>query len=269
MENTNYVTILNEEFEIRRSINPQYSLRAYARDLTLSPSTLSEVLRGKHHLSTRSAEKVVEKLRLSDSRKLHFLETVALNEAKDPELKKELAHRIKNRIKKETQKLPLDIFKVVSDWQHFAIIELMGHKDFKSDYEWVAELLNLDVQEVEASVQRLVKIGALNIINAQWQRSDEFDSIFVGNDIPSQAIRKFHKQVLMQIAQQFELPLETREYSTTLFSLTQDEFKKVKKLIKNFEKQVIDLVGEGPKDDLYAMGIQLVPLTQDIGRGDQ
>ena len=57
-----YRLLLKSELASRTNQNPNYSLRAFARDLDLAPSRLSEVLNGKQGLSTQAAEKIAKTL---------------------------------------------------------------------------------------------------------------------------------------------------------------------------------------------------------------
>lgn len=59
-----YQAALKYEFEQRQKRNPMYSLRAYARDLDLSPSHLSKVLSNKSGLSTHRAMVVAKNMGL-------------------------------------------------------------------------------------------------------------------------------------------------------------------------------------------------------------
>ena len=70
-------SILEWELQRRRSHNSRYSLRAFARDLRLSPSYLSEVLAGKHHLSKARAEDLVGQLRFDTTLRQRFCELAA------------------------------------------------------------------------------------------------------------------------------------------------------------------------------------------------
>ena len=49
------VQILNEKFKERVQANSAYSLRSFARDLKVSPSTLSEIFNQKKGLSQKLA----------------------------------------------------------------------------------------------------------------------------------------------------------------------------------------------------------------------
>lgn len=55
-------SILTSEFERRRIRNNRYSLRAYARDLEMSPSRLSEFLAAKANPRPSTALRILEKL---------------------------------------------------------------------------------------------------------------------------------------------------------------------------------------------------------------
>ena len=57
-----YRTTLLDELTRRKNKNPSYSLRAYARDLGISSTSLSDVLSAKRNLSRKNALKVAEKL---------------------------------------------------------------------------------------------------------------------------------------------------------------------------------------------------------------
>lgn len=61
-----YQAALKYEFEQRQKRNPMYSLRAYARDLDLSPSHLSKVLANKSGLSTHRAMIVARNMGLQN-----------------------------------------------------------------------------------------------------------------------------------------------------------------------------------------------------------
>ena len=57
-----YQDFLLEEFRARRTRNSNYSLRAFARDLDMPASKLSQNLRGLCGISVAKAEKIARKL---------------------------------------------------------------------------------------------------------------------------------------------------------------------------------------------------------------
>lgn len=60
-----YQAFLKDGFKRRVNMNPRFSLRAYAKQLGLSPSKLSEILTGKKGLSPERAEDVCDRLKLT------------------------------------------------------------------------------------------------------------------------------------------------------------------------------------------------------------
>lgn len=61
-----YKEIIRQELNARKTRDPNYSLRSFAKDMELSPSSLSEMFSGKHHLSIRTFEKIAGKLNLGE-----------------------------------------------------------------------------------------------------------------------------------------------------------------------------------------------------------
>jgi hypothetical protein len=56
-------TILQNELERRRRVNPRYSLRAFARSVNLEHSTLSQLLRGKRAMTWKSIRQIAGTMR--------------------------------------------------------------------------------------------------------------------------------------------------------------------------------------------------------------
>lgn len=71
-----YRRIVKEELERRRSHNPSYSLRAFARDLELAPSRVSRVINGKEGFSRKSAEKTARLMGLGPEQIQNFCQLV-------------------------------------------------------------------------------------------------------------------------------------------------------------------------------------------------
>ena len=67
---------IQRAFDERRQRNPKYSLRAFARDLSVSVQTLSQILKGHLGLSLSNAQSFAEKLNFSEADKRVFLALV-------------------------------------------------------------------------------------------------------------------------------------------------------------------------------------------------
>lgn len=76
--------ILRSELNRRMRQNPYYSLRAFARDLKVVPSRISEILSGKQGLSPKCAQKIAKLLRMSEEEASHFIDLVTASHARSP-----------------------------------------------------------------------------------------------------------------------------------------------------------------------------------------
>ena len=78
-------------------------------------------------------------------------------------------------------------------WYHLAILSLTKVRGAKSDPRWIARRLGITVNEASQAVARLVNLGLLQTRPQFLQIGNPFE---VYSDIPSAAIRKYHKQIL-------------------------------------------------------------------------
>ncbi len=68
-----YRQLLVSEFEKRKTRNPRYSLRAFARTLNLDNGFLSKLLSGKTMLSIDLADQLTKRLQLSKEERSEFI----------------------------------------------------------------------------------------------------------------------------------------------------------------------------------------------------
>lgn len=93
-----YISILQNEFKLRRQTNLFYSLRDFATDLMLDPIHLSRILRNKKGLSRKKAEVIARKLNLPFSERKKFLMLVSAASARS-EFERNLAkYGLKNAL---------------------------------------------------------------------------------------------------------------------------------------------------------------------------
>lgn len=71
------------EYTLRRTRNPSYSLRAFARDIGIGSGRLSELLSGKRRFTPRSIERISRALKLSQE---EFEDLVEALEETDPNI---------------------------------------------------------------------------------------------------------------------------------------------------------------------------------------
>lgn len=73
---TGILALLRREFEVRRARNQKYSLRAFARFLTISAATLSNIMTEKREVSPQMALLITGKLARSRQERLRLIEGI-------------------------------------------------------------------------------------------------------------------------------------------------------------------------------------------------
>jgi uncharacterized protein (TIGR02147 family) len=229
-------------FLARRKRNQRYSLRSFSRDLGVNVTTLSEVLSGKRTLSKLNAKKIAETISFSEVHKQNLLA---------------------NKNDKEKQRwiqIANDEFQMLSEWHHLACLNLAKLPRAKSDPRWIADRLGISLEEAKDAVACLTRLGYLSTSCEKLTRIK--GSITTQNDIPSAAIRKYHKQNLFNAADAIDrYDTFQRDVSSITVPIDTKVLPEAKKLIQEFKQQMDDLLKQGNHNAVYTCAIQLFPIT--------
>ncbi len=256
-----YQDILQSSFEQRRSANLSYSLRAFSRDIGISPGSLSEILNGNQGLSLAKAEIIAKKLGLSETEKDYFLNLIESKHARGEARRKAAALKLTKYKTNQHQILDLDAIKIISDWYHFAILELTHLKIFKPNIKWVARALAISEKEAEEAVIRLEKMGLLKIETKKWVDTQTF--LATTDGVPSSSIRNLHLQMIQkaQLAVMNQ-NVEERDSTAIIFSMNKNSLPLARKILKEARRKLSSLAGQDQdKDSVYCLSLNLFNLT--------
>jgi uncharacterized protein (TIGR02147 family) len=262
-----YQHILLSEFESRKIRNSSYSLRAYARDLDLAAPKLSEILRGKCGLSEKSAQLIAKKLNLSIDETQLFINLVNAKHARSHVLKKKAAQKLSTiNSYASYSEISLETFKIIADWQHFAILELTEVCGFQSSTAWIAQRLNISFKTADEAIMRLIDFGLLKKNElGSWVQTHK--SLATPSGIPSSEIKKHHRQVLAKAEESLiNDPVSERDFSTMTMALPKAAYSEIQNEIKNFRRMLAaKYLKTNNKERLYSLAIQLFPLDKKKG----
>lgn len=251
-----YRLYLSEAFQTRRARNPNYSLRAFARDLGLAVSTLAEVQKGKYGLSPSRALEVAAKLNLSKHQSEHFADLIAAQFARTEEQRQMAQAAVEKRIANFVQEVSLDSFKVISEWHHMAFLELMDLEKHHLDKSRYAKKLGVEEKVIEDSLERMARLGLIELTETSVKPTSHFTS--VNNNYNSEAIRSFHKQIIEKALYAIERQdNDKREVSSTLFSVKREDFPAARKALLDFRREFASRFGTTENaDDICSLNIQ-------------
>ncbi len=257
-----YQKILNEEFEMRLNRNSAYSLRAFARDLGISHSSLSRVLTGEQGLSAEKTALIAKKLNFSQQESTRFKSLVLAACARSPQAREWARLKLKETDTSEAQ-VSLEYFRAISDWWHFAIIELTQVKDFQSDPKWISERLQIPLADTKEAIARLLKLELMEISpTGKLLKNVEFRATPSGT--PDRSIKMNHQQILKKAeAALFEQSAEERDFSNITFAMNTETLAWAQKELKKFRRALTRrLAADQNKDRLYSLAIQLFALDK-------
>lgn len=260
-------TLLHNYFEQRVARNPGYSLRAFARDLKISPSRLSDVLKGHYGLSRLAAEHIVERLRLSREDASYFCNLVESVHSRSKMRRQIALQGVEDYERKKSEnQLDLDTFKIISDWYHFAIVELTYLEEFSEDPAWIAKTLKITEEAASAAVQRLFKIGLIKRNNGRIQARE--GSTFVGKDVPSDAIKAYHSQILHRALEAiYSQSVDERELSSSVVAIDSERINEAKEAIRRFNSDFIKkFCSRFRQDQVYCLSMQFFELSVGLRR---
>lgn len=125
-EYIDYRLLLNNDFLARTSCNHGYSMRAYARDLSLSPSFVSDLLHGKRELSQQTSRDVFAKLGFQLEELDYLEDLVRLKQNNDPIEHQNILQAVHRRHKAATRMDDANKDLIMKSVDHFLMHGLVG-----------------------------------------------------------------------------------------------------------------------------------------------
>ncbi|MFK8137221.1 MAG: TIGR02147 family protein [Bdellovibrionales bacterium] len=251
MENTNeeFRVYLQDQLIDRTKRNPKFSIRAFSRQLDIEPSSLSQIIHGKRKLTNNMCLRLRKKLGLTDSEFKSIMNKNPRNES--------------------IKRIQLETFKIISDWYHFAILELTHLDSFKGDISWISSVLGISRGVTQVAVDRLCRVGYLEISKETGLWKDSLgDASNTGNEFTEIALIRLQKQILEKAIDALEeTNYEDRVQSAMTMAFPKKLLPQSKKKILNFINELNqDALDHGSYDEVYHLGVSLYPVSKINGR---
>lgn len=252
-QSQNFRLWLQNELTTRCKKNPSYSLRSFAKVLDIDPSSLSQILSGKRNYSAKVIKKFCSKLAVSPDVEHGF----CLSVQRQINQEEALASYEDNYYQIQT-----DIFSIISDWYHYAILELTFVNGFKDDPRWIANKLGITVTEAKIAIERLLRFDLLVEKNGQLIKSENF--LTNGSEgVTSAALKKLQKHVLEKALKSIDdTPQEEKDITSMTMAIDESKILEAKELIKDFRRKLCGFLEDGKQTKVYNLGIQLFPISK-------
>lgn len=232
--------LLERELMRRIAKNPRYSLRAFAKTLGVSHTALSLAMAGKRspskNLLTRFANTLGmppdEKARLVDSTKRSNKQT-------------------------EFNRIDLDIFAVIADWHHYAVLSLLELPGAQFEHKWIARRISIAPMRARAIMDRLLRLRLVGECNGVIKQTTA--PLKVENSVSTSATRKFHQSLLSRALESLENdPVEKRDFSSMTFAMDEAHIPYAKERIRAFRRKLVaDLEQKSTPNQVYNLTVQI------------
>lgn len=240
--------LLIDELEKRRKKNPAYSLRAFARDLGISKTSLSDVINSRRKFSQQNIRILGERFNLSDTHMTDLSSDIPSDDT-------------------ERDVIGTDELSFIEDWHFLAILNLGKIKGAKCDASWVSERLGIPVEVAQASLDVLLKQELIENNDGYLLRKSK--PLTTALDIPSASIVEHHQQSINKsLAALEDVEVECRDYTAVTYAFDLSKMQEAKKCILDFHRRLGKLVETDEAKEVYRLNIHLFPLTKIISKED-
>lgn len=227
---------LQAEFARRMRANERYSMRSFASYLEIDSSSLSRILAGKKQVSQSKMESLCKKLGL--------------------------ACPTEKNVSAEFNSIDLDSFTIISDWYHYAILDLALLKSFKPDPQWIARKLNIQPYEAMSAVERLKRVGMLKVENGKLVKSEAFYTNY-SEGVTSAALKEYQRQIIKKALHAVDhCPPERKDITSITIAADSKKIQLAKERIKEFRRELCAFLEDGDKDSVFHLALQLYPVTE-------
>ncbi|MCM2280167.1 MAG: TIGR02147 family protein, partial [Oligoflexia bacterium] len=270
-----YRAFLGDYYAYRKATRQGFSYRLFAKRAGLkSPNYLQLVIQKKRSLTEPTAGRVAAAIGLKGPERDYFVALVRRENASTPDaspqerVEAEKTHLIATR-KLITRQIPQAQSRVLSEWFHLVVLEMVALRDFNPDPAWISARLRGLISEAQAeeSLKLLVSGGFLETAPDGRYRARN-PVLDTGDGFNEARVLQFHQQTLTMWRGLLET-VGTSERQLGLLNIPISS-KKVPELFRRvlaFQDEIIGwLQDEKDPDQVVQLGTYVLPVTSTPAR---
>lgn len=258
--------VLKRQLMLLKKQNPRYSMRALARDLNVSVSFVSDLIKGKRQ---------IPKQRVDDFKRVMKMDTVA-QRLFDQSIKRAFLYKnaisdepmtsseFKSKIIEysEVQRKKSNIY---NHWFNVALMDLLTCVNETMTPESMAKRLNVTPSQVKMSLSLLESEGFIMKTPNGWSKVDE--RIRFPTTYSIESIRGFHNQMIDLAKKQLLQETSTESFKNRLINgvtvaVNPKNLERAKARLNDALCEVAEILSEGDCTEVYQLNAQLFPLTR-------
>ncbi len=249
--------------------NPQFSLRAWALKLSMSPGFMTRVMQGHRNISSRVCLQIAQSCHLSKKETEYFELLVQYNQAASLEEQRHFFERLRGYKQSHIRQITSDQYEFYQKWYHTAILELLHLVRFDGDFAALSKLLipKITIAEAKSSIALLERLGLIAVQEDKtYQPTDAL--ISTGYDAHALAVYAFQQEML-RLAREgyFRFKPEQRSYSTLTLSVSEEDYRLILEELRAFRKRILQIAAQpSVSGKVFQFNFQVFPLSELIQR---
>jgi uncharacterized protein (TIGR02147 family) len=271
-EYDDYRVLLKDLFDFYKNTTSFFSYRYFARRAGFaSPNFLKLVIEAQRNLSPDSASRCAVAMKLDKAETDFFKNLVQFCQAKSSSERAVSAREIvKSRAFKRFHPLKQAEMNYYAKWYYIPVREMVGTTGFRNDPTWIASrfVQPLEPEQVAEALRDLEQLGLIERTEEGLSLSHR--NVCSGDDVVSSLISQYHRDMINRGRESIDtVRPAAREVSGTCISCSAETVDQIKKLIREFRKEILAVAEESKEPDrVYQLNFQLFPLAQ-IGDGHE
>ncbi len=259
-----YQDHLREELARRCERNNKYSLRAFARAIEVDAGTLSRILDGKQVPSQKLSQRIVNGLNLNPTQEEAFFTSVAEKQRTRNLQRQNSMIQTYKPLRPKPKDLSIDLYRVIADWYHTAILELTFVSNFDSNPRGIARALGISEAQAKLAVERLLELGLLEKKKGVLRKSN-LQLTTDNKSITTSALRKNQRQLLERAIHSLENdPIETRSITSMTMAIDPKHLPVARMMIQEFNRALCSVLEDGKRQQVYNLEVALYPLQSNL-----
>ncbi|MFK7824363.1 MAG: TIGR02147 family protein [Oligoflexales bacterium] len=239
-------------YEFRSKNVEYYSYRRFSRDLGFSSfGYIRNIIRGKKNLGEAGVFKISASLKFNKREREYFKDLVAYGQASTTEDKKKFKQNLKDLAPSRFQRIieeDLSYFLTNRACSIIGPLVIIYGKEFSSDPLWIARRIQFrfSIAEIQQALLFLIENNFLIKKNGNYQYISR--KISTPDEVKSNAIQKFHRNLLKESTDALSFPISEREFSHHTLTISQNRLQELKLKMKEMQNELRSWINQGEVD---------------------
>lgn len=258
-----YRFILLQEFETRRDRRPKYSLNAFARDIGLTSSRFTAVMKRRHGISATIAASIADALKFVADQRAFFVDLVESEHGRTVgDRERAIARLARYRPIQENIADEAELH-LVAKWFYPATLELIKVRGGNLTIKEISSALRISQSEAQEAIETLLQLNEIKLLESGYEYRPRFKT--VTSQTPSHIIRESHKNMLELTKHAIDRDhFSKRKARSTFLTFNSSRTEEARLWLEKMHKEFIDKFGaSNDANSVIGLGLYMHRVDKD------